>query len=154
MHVGTPSTASCKQCSRRREPADHNCSPHTHDQICNSQWFLHAAPDGAFFVAAGVSRRTNLPPFGGSYMDGGTPPTSPCKPCSRRREPAELASASRICFICLLTKAATKFVAAIVRWRMNCTYLYRLRLHSFHKFASISVHSWFPSFFLNRELRE
>jgi len=37
---------------------------------------------------------------------------------------------------------------------MNRTHLYRLRLHSFHKFAFISVHSWFPIFFLNRELRE
>jgi len=45
-------------------------------------------------------------------------------------------------------------VAAIVRWLMNRAYFYRLRLHSFHKFASISVHSWFPIFFLNRELRE
>ena len=45
-------------------------------------------------------------------------------------------------------------VAAIVSWRMNCTYLYRLRLHSFHKFASIRVIGGSPIFFFNRELRE
>jgi len=61
---------------------------------------------------------------------------------------------------CRLTAAATirrfttkalrhKYdVAANVSWWMNRTYLYRLCLHSFHKFAFISVHSWFPIFFL------
>jgi len=45
-------------------------------------------------------------------------------------------------------------VTAIVGWLLNRTYLYQLRLHSFHKFAFIRVHSWFPIIFFNRELRE
>jgi len=64
---GTAFTPSPKQCSRHRKMADHNCSPNAHDQTWNGQWFLHAAFMRLFFVAAGVSRQTNLPPYGGSY---------------------------------------------------------------------------------------
>ena len=41
---GTASTPSRNQCNRRRKPADHNCSPHTHEKFCNGKWLLHAAP--------------------------------------------------------------------------------------------------------------